>query len=92
MKRINVKLGTAPNGEKVWGISYDSTLVSDKTCGTSVEKAYLDKSLPKTSTKEEYHYLVAKELSTCLEEKLINKDDIYNFEFVCMNTTYQKTK
>lgn len=92
MIKIDVKLGTAPNGAKTWGISYDPSLVSDKTCATQVEKEFLDRTLPKTETPQEYHTLVAKHLSDCLEEKLINKELIYNYEFVCFTAIYRKTK
>lgn len=92
MKTIHVTLGTAPNGEKVWGISYESNLTKDNTIGTSVEIKHLNTILPTTLTNEEYFLEVAKYACNMLEEKLINKDDIYNSEFICNGITYRKTK
>lgn len=92
MKKIFVKLGVAPNGIKTWGFSYDSNLVHDKTCATHVEKTYLDSIISATSNNEEYWHEVVKYACTMLEEKLINKNDIYNFEFICNSISYSKTK
>lgn len=91
MKTIEVKLGTTPTGIKSWDIAYDSELVSDKTCGLQIEKHYLDSILPETNTDEEYHLLIAKEMSKALEDKLIIPGNIQNFEFKCMNSVYRKT-
>lgn len=92
MKIVNVMSGYAPNGQKVWGIGYDSSLVKDHTCGTSVEKDYLDSILPPTSSDQEYFLQVAKYAAEMLEEKLIDKSIIYDIEFVCCRVSYKKTK
>ena len=92
MNTIKVNFGTAPNGVRVWGIGYNSEIVKDKTCALAIEKPHLDKTLPETKTSADYYYLVAKELSIAFEDKLINKDEIYNYKFVCEGMTYTKTK
>jgi len=92
MKKIIVSLGTAPNGIKCWSIAYDQNITKDSTCGTSIEKPSLDAILPKTQSDDEYWLEVAKYACGMLEEKLINKNDIYNFEFICNGISYRKTK
>ena len=92
MKKIFIKLGTAPNGVKTWGFGYDYNLAHDKTCATHVEKPYLDSIIPATNNNKEYWYEVAKYACTMLEDKLIDKNDIYNFEFICNGISYSKTK
>lgn len=92
MKKIIVSLGTAPNGVKYWSIAYDKKLTKDSTCGTSIEKPSLDAVLPKTQSDEEYWLKVAEYACGMLEEKLIDKNEIYNFEFICLGISYRKTK
>ena len=92
MKIINVNLGTAPNGVKVWAIGYDSNIAKDKTCATSIEKPYFDSITKKTTSNEEYWYEVAKYACSMLEEKLKDKNEIYNFEFICNGTCFRKMK
>ncbi|PKP02067.1 MAG: hypothetical protein CVU11_13245 [Bacteroidetes bacterium HGW-Bacteroidetes-6] len=90
--KIEINLGTAPNGATIWGIGYDSSITHDKTCGTSVEKKYLDSILPQTASNEEYHYEVAKYVSSMLEEKLSDKNLIFEIEFICQGTSFKKMK
>ena len=92
MKTIEVKLGTAPNGVRTWVIGYDSEITKDKTCALQIEKPYIDSKLPATTTDDEYHLQVAKEMANALEEKMKVPGDIVNYEFKCMNSVYRKMK
>lgn len=94
MKTINLFLGETPSGVKTWGIVFDEDVKvkesteSSRIFGLSIEKPYLDSIL----TDENYHQNVAKALCEYLEKQLINKDDIYQFEFRCEKQTYRKEK
>ena len=89
MNTINVTLGTAPNGVRVWGVSGKKN--DGLHIGRSVEKPYLDQKLPPTASDEEYHYEVAKYASKMFFEMLkdydvpFNKDD---YEFICCGQRY----
>ena len=89
MNTINVTLGTAPNGVRVWGVSGKKN--DGLHIGRSVEKPYLDQKLPPTASDEEYHYEVAKYASKMFFEMLkdydvpFNKDD---YEFICCEQRY----
>ncbi|GAB1358675.1 hypothetical protein MASR1M31_04540 [Porphyromonadaceae bacterium] len=94
MKTINLFLGETPSGVKTWGIVLDEDVKvkesteSSRVIGLSIEKPHLDSIL----TDENYHQNVAKALCEYLEKQLINKDDIYQFEFRCEKQTYRKEK
>lgn len=89
MKTINVTLGTALNGVTVWGVSGKNN--DGLYIGRSVEKPYLDRTFPPTTSDEEYHYEVAKYASNMFFEMLkdygvpFNKDD---YEFICCGQRY----
>jgi len=89
METIKVTLGTAPNGVTVWCVAGKKP--DGLHIGRSVEKPYLDKTLPQTQSPEEYHYEVAKYASKMYFEMLtdygvqFNKED---YEFDCCGQFY----
>lgn len=93
MEKVNVFLGTAPTGEKTWGVmakNNEGHIIAVQTI-----KSALDKTLPNTKTNEEYHLLVA-EYASLMYFDLLKKYDVpfekKDFCFDCEGQIYYPVK